>query len=77
MGKNVIKLFVLMAALTALFLVIGNALGGTFGLIIAVVFAAVMNLGAYWFSDSIVLRMAGAREVSREEAPCSTRRSSS
>jgi len=28
-----------------------------------------MNLGAYWFSDSIVLRMAGAREVSREEAP--------
>jgi len=69
MGKNVIKLFVLMAALTALFLVIGNALGGTFGLIIAVVFAAVMNLGAYWFSDSIVLRMAGAREVSREEAP--------
>lgn len=69
MGKNVIKLFALMAALTALFLVIGNALGGTFGLIIAVVFAAVMNLGAYWFSDSIVLRMAGAREVSREEAP--------
>ncbi len=69
MGKNVIKLFVLMAALTALFLVIGNALGGTFGLIIAVVFAAVMNLGAYWFSDSIVLRMASAREVSREEAP--------
>lgn len=69
MGKNVIKLFALMAALTALFLVIGNALGGTFGLIIAVVLAAVMNLGAYWFSDSIVLRMAGAREASREEAP--------
>ncbi|MGB9754310.1 MAG: protease HtpX [Roseiflexus castenholzii] len=69
MGKNVIKLFALMAALTALFLVIGNALGGTFGLIIAVVLAAVMNLGAYWFSDSIVLRMSGAREVSREEAP--------
>ncbi|MGQ9827308.1 MAG: zinc metalloprotease HtpX [Roseiflexus sp.] len=69
MGKNVIKLFALMAALTALFLIIGNALGGAFGLVIAVIFAAVINLGAYWFSDSIVLRMAGAREASREEAP--------
>jgi len=69
MGGNVIKLFVLMAALTALFMVIGNALGGSIGLILAVIFAVVMNFGAYWFSDSIVLRMSGAREVSREEAP--------
>lgn len=69
MGGNVIKLFVLMAALTALFMVIGNALGGSFGLILAVIFAVVMNFGAYWFSDSIVLKMSGAREVSREEAP--------
>jgi heat shock protein HtpX len=69
MGSNVIKLFVLMAALTALFVLIGNAIGGTAGLIIAVVLAVVMNVGAYWFSDSIVLRMSGAREASREEVP--------
>jgi heat shock protein HtpX len=69
MGSNVIKLFVLMAALTALFVLIGNAIGGTAGLVIAVVLALVMNVGAYWFSDSIVLRMSGAREASREEVP--------
>jgi heat shock protein HtpX len=69
MGKNVVKLFTLMAALTALLIVIGNALGGTAGLMIAATFAVLMNIGAYWFSDSIVLRMSGAREVSREEAP--------
>jgi heat shock protein HtpX len=69
MGKNVVKVFVLMAALSALFLVMGNAIGGTTGLVIALVFVLAMNFGTYWFSDSIVLRMSGAREVSREEAP--------
>ncbi|MEN9934849.1 MAG: hypothetical protein RLZZ387_1428 [Chloroflexota bacterium] len=69
MGQNVVKLFVLMAALTALFILIGNAIGGTAGLIIAVVFAVAINFGTYWFSDSIVLRMSGAREVTRDEAP--------
>jgi heat shock protein HtpX len=69
MGSNVVKLFVLMAALTALFVLIGNAIGGAAGLVIAVVLAVVMNFGAYWFSDSIVLRMSGAREASREETP--------
>jgi heat shock protein HtpX len=69
MGKNVIKLAVLMTALTALFVGMGQLLGGTTGLIIAVIFAVLMNFGAYWFSDSIVLRMSGAREVSRAEAP--------
>ena len=69
MGQNVIKLFLLMAALTALFVLIGNAIGGAAGLAIAVALAVAMNFGAYWFSDSIVLRMSGARPVSREEAP--------
>jgi heat shock protein HtpX len=69
MGSNIIKLFVLMAALTALFVLIGGAIGGTAGLVLAVVLAVVMNFGAYWFSDSIVLKMSGAREATREEAP--------
>lgn len=54
---NNTKTFVLLAALTALFLVIGNLLGGRSGLLIAFVFALVMNAGAYWFSDTLVLRM--------------------
>jgi heat shock protein HtpX len=60
---------VLLAALTALFLVIGGALGGNQGLFIAFVFALVMNFASYWFSDKIVLSMYGAQEVSAHEAP--------
>jgi heat shock protein HtpX len=60
---------VLLAALTALFLVIGGAIGGNQGLFIAFVFALLMNFASYWFSDKIVLSMYGAREVSLNEAP--------
>src|SRR5437868_15428225 len=67
--SNTIKTTFLLAALTALFVVIGAALGGRGGMVIAFIFAIVMNMGAYWFSGDIALRMAGAREVSREEAP--------
>src|SRR6185503_12009577 len=56
-------------ALTALFVAVGAWLGGTSGMVIAFIFAVVMNLGAYWFSGDIALRMAGAREVSPAEAP--------
>ncbi len=66
---NALKTTILLAALTALFVVAGGALGGTQGMVIAFVFAIVMNAGAYWFSGDIALRMAGAREVSEEEAP--------
>lgn len=69
MGSNVIKLFVLMAALTALFVVIGGAVGGATGIVIAVVFALLLNFGTYWFSDKLVLRMSGARELAPGEAP--------
>lgn len=58
----------LLAALTALFLWIGQALGGQSGLVFAIFFAGVMNFGAYWFSDKIVLRMYRAREVSESDA---------
>jgi heat shock protein HtpX len=67
--SNAIKTTILLAALTALFIVIGGALGGQSGMLLAFAFAIVMNLGAYWFSGDIALRMAGAREVSPEQAP--------
>ncbi len=66
---NSFKTTILLAGLTGLFVVIGGALGGQTGMIIALVFALAMNMGAWWFSDSLALRMSGAREVSPAEAP--------
>jgi heat shock protein HtpX len=68
-GMNGLKTAALLAGLTALLVMIGNLLGGTSGMVMAFVLAVVMNFGAYWFSDSMALRMAGAREVSPQEAP--------
>jgi heat shock protein HtpX len=67
--SNTLKTTVLLAALTGLFVVIGGWIGGQGGMMIAFLFAVLMNMGAYWFSGDIALRMAGAREVSPEEAP--------
>jgi heat shock protein HtpX len=58
-----------MLVLTALFILVGTAIGGKSGAIYAFVFAALMNFFAYWFSDKIVLRMYRAQEVSQSEAP--------
>ncbi|MBP1467257.1 zinc metalloprotease HtpX [Candidatus Chloroploca sp. M-50] len=66
---NTFKTGILLAGLTGLFVVIGGLLGGQFGMIIALVFAVAMNMGAWWFSDKLALKMSGAREVSPEEAP--------
>jgi heat shock protein HtpX len=66
---NRFKTFLLMLLLTALFILVGTALGGRTGAVYAFVFAALMNFITYWFSDKIVLRMYGAREVSQSEAP--------
>ncbi len=66
---NSVKTMMLLAAMTALLLWFGQALGGTSGLQFALVFAAVMNFGAYWFSDKIVLRMYRAQPVNENEAP--------
>lgn len=60
---NVIKTFILLAGLTALFGWIGVMLGGQQGMIFALIFAAAMNIGSYWFSDKIVLKMYGAQPV--------------
>src|SRR5437870_5744561 len=67
--KNTFKTFILLAGMTALLLAIGDALGGRQGLVIALVFAGVMNFVGYWFSDKIALGMSGAQAVSEEEAP--------
>lgn len=64
---NRLKTFVLLATLTALLLWIGQALGGKQGIIIALVFAGVMNFVSYWFSDKIVLSMYGAKPISETE----------
>jgi len=66
---NTLKTTVLLAALTGLFVGIGYLLAGPTGMIIAFGFGAVMNLFAYWQSDKLALRMAGAKEVSPQEAP--------
>ena len=65
---NNMKTVVLLAGLTALLIFIGGLIGGKAGVIIALIFAAVMNLGSYWFSDKIVLKMFDAREVGEGEA---------
>jgi heat shock protein HtpX len=59
----------LLGALTGIIMAIGQWLGGSQGLIIAFVFAVIMNFGSYWFSDKIVLAAYGARQVSEAEAP--------
>lgn len=63
------KTFILMAALTALFMGIGAMIGGAGGAVLALVFAAGMNLFGYWNVDKAVLRMTGAREVDLASAP--------
>ncbi len=66
---NQFKTFLLMAVLTVIFVMLGNLFGGKSGMIVAFLIALVMNMFSYWFSDKIVLKMYGAKEVSPEEAP--------
>jgi heat shock protein HtpX len=66
---NTLKTTILLATLTGLLVVVGSALGGTGGMLIAFVLAAVMNMGAWWFSDKLALSMSGAKPVSESEQP--------
>ncbi len=66
---NTLKTTFLLALLTVLFVLIGKAIGGQSGMVFAFGLAVVMNVGSYWFSDKIVLRMYGAREVTESESP--------
>ncbi len=64
---NGLKTMFLLTALTVLFLIIGLALGGRQGMIIAFVFAVVLNFFSYWFSDKIVLKIYRAREITEAD----------
>jgi heat shock protein HtpX len=66
---NNVKVFTLMAGLTALFVVIGGAIGGQQGMIIALLFGGLSNFFMYFTSSKMVLRMYGARVVTAAEAP--------
>ncbi len=66
---NVLKTGLLMAAIMALFGAVGAAVGGAQGMLLALALGAGMNFFAYWFSDAMVLRMYGAREVDAHSAP--------
>jgi len=65
---NRFKTVMLMAVLTALFMWVGDLLGGRAGMMFAFVFAFIMNFGAYWFSDKIILRLHHAIPVQEGEA---------
>lgn len=66
---NTLKTAFLLTLMTLLFIFIGRMLGGNQGMVMAFIFAAIMNLGTYWFSDKIVLRMYRAQRVDEAANP--------
>lgn len=66
---NFFKTTLLLAVLTGILVAVGGLIGGVSGMAIFLVLAAAMNFFAFWFSDRMALRMAGARQVSEAEAP--------
>jgi heat shock protein HtpX len=66
---NYVRTAMLLAGLTALFMGVGYLIGGQSGMLIALLFAAGMNLFSYWNSDKMVLSMTGAQEVDARSAP--------
>ena len=66
---NTLKSFILMPALTALFMFAGQALGGSQGMAFALVMAFAMNFFAYWFSDKMALAMSRAQPIDSSQAP--------
>ncbi len=66
---NTMKTFLLMGLLTVLLVVIGRVIGGQNGMMIAFLFAVVMNFASYWFSDKMVLGMYRAQELTQADNP--------
>lgn len=64
-----VKTVFLLTLLSSILLAVGYLLGGMGGLIFALIFATAMNMGSYWFSDKLALKMTGAREVTQDEDP--------
>lgn len=69
MGSNQLKTFALMAAIIALFMLIGGVIGGKGGMLLALIFGGAMNFFAYWYSADMVLKMYNAQEVGPHNAP--------
>src|SRR5437660_2387452 len=67
--SNALKTTLLLGLLTGLLMWVGQLVGGMQGMTLMLVFASVMNLGSYWFSDRIVLAAYGARALSEQDAP--------
>lgn len=67
--KQIFKTTVLLGLLTGLFMAVGYFIGGQQGMLVALGFAAVTNVGMYWFSDSIVLKMQGAKPIEDGQYP--------
>ena len=66
---NWIKTAMLMAAIMALFGIVGGMIGGQSGMLLALMFGGAMNVFSYWFSDRLVLKMYNAQEVDETSAP--------
>ncbi len=66
---NGLRTTILLAFLTGLLLVAGQAMGGQQGMVIALILAVVMNFGSYWFSDRLVLSMFRAKQVGQGDEP--------
>lgn len=66
---NTFKTVFLLGTLTGLLIIFGDYFGGSQGMVIAFLFALLLNFGSYWYSDKIVLAMYKAREVNEAEAP--------
>src|SRR3990170_5771629 len=66
---NYLKTAALLGALTVLLVFLGDLAGGRQGALIALIFAGVLNFGAYWWSDKLVLKSYGARRGSEKDSP--------
>ena len=66
---NLFKTALLLGVLTSVLVLLGGALGGQHGMLLGLIMAAVMNFGAYWFSDKMALAMSGAQPIDESQAP--------
>ena len=66
---NMVKTTLFLALLTGLFIAVGGLVGGRSGMVLAFVFALIMNFVSFWFSDKIVLKMYGAQPIQEGDAP--------